>query len=105
MPDSENILQKAFYLGVGIASYAAEKASETIQELKQKAEHFKLDQDFPVKIQKLADEMVDKGKLTAEEAKNFVDEMMKQAQANISETPKQENREPRTIEIIGDDEE
>jgi polyhydroxyalkanoate synthesis regulator phasin len=103
MSDPENILQKAFYLGVGIASYAAEKASDAIQELKQQAQKITVDQDLPLKLQKLADEMVAKGKITTDEARNFVDEMMKQAQSSIPGTSPEENREPRTIEIISDD--
>lgn len=104
MPDADNILKKAFYLGVGIASYAAEKAAEALQELQQQAQKLRVDQDFPLQLQKLADEMVEKGKITADEGKNFVDEMIKQTQVNNAENLQQENRKPRNIEIISDDE-
>lgn len=103
MFESENILKKAFYLGVGIASYAAEKASDTLQELKQQAEKFNLNQDFPLQLQKLADDMVNKGKITTEEARTFVDEMMKQAQQNPQKTSEEDQRKPRPIEIIMED--
>ncbi|BAQ60219.1 hypothetical protein GM3708_625 [Geminocystis sp. NIES-3708] len=105
MADSENLLQKAFYLGVGIASYAVEKANDKFQELKQQAEKIALTPDFPQQLQKIADDMVSKGKMSAEEARNFVDEMLKQSQ---SQDTKKDNPDsppqPRTIEIVTDDE-
>lgn len=88
-----DIVQKAFYLGVGLASYATEKAGVTLQELKTQA-------------QKLADEMVERGEMTAEEARKYVDELVQQAQqppvagASGSPTPP---AEPRRIEIIDDE--
>ena len=91
MADLGNLVQKAFYLGVGIASYAAEKGGTTIQELKSQA-------------QKVADEMVSRGEITAEEAKKYVDDMIQQAQqANPTETEKNEQKEPRLIEIVSED--
>ncbi|MGK7886915.1 MAG: phasin family protein [Crocosphaera sp.] len=93
MADLGNLVQKAFYLGVGIASYAAEKGGTTIQELKTQA-------------QKVADEMVARGEITAEEAKKYVDDMIQQAQqVNPSETEKNEQKEPRLIEIISEEDE
>lgn len=56
-----DLVQKAFYLGVGIASYAGEKAGMTLTELRSQA-------------QKIADEMVARGEMTTEEAKRLVDE-------------------------------
>ena len=93
MPGFGDIAKKAFYLGVGLASYASEKAGGTLAELRSQA-------------QKLADEMVAKGEMNAEEARRFVEDMMKQAQSEArvnSETTSQ--TEPRRIEILGDDEE
>jgi polyhydroxyalkanoate synthesis regulator phasin len=52
-----DIVQKAFYLGVGLASYAGEKAGGKLAELRSQA-------------QKLADEMVSRGEMTTEEAKS-----------------------------------
>lgn len=105
MANSENLLQKAFYLGVGIASYAVEKANDKFQELKQQAEKIALTPDFPQQLQKMTDDMVNKGKMSAEEARNFVDEMVKQSKIqgiknDDANTPSQ----PRTIEIVTDDE-
>ncbi|MBV6623859.1 MAG: phasin family protein [Rivularia sp. (in: Bacteria)] len=94
MPGFGDIAKKAFYLGVGLASYASEKAGGTLAELRSQA-------------QKLADEMVAKGEMNAEEARKFVEDMMKQAQSSASDGSKESTTraEPRRIEILGDDEE
>ncbi|MDH6059311.1 phasin family protein [Chrysosporum bergii ANA360D] len=89
-----DIVQKAFYLGLGLASYASEKAGVKLSELR-------------LKVQKLADEMVAKGEMNSEEARRFVEEMMKQAQTppKPSETEKQPPaQEPRRIEILEENE-
>jgi polyhydroxyalkanoate synthesis regulator phasin len=90
-----DIVQKAFYLGVGLAATAGELAGDNFGQLREKA-------------QKLADELVAKGEMTAEEAKKVVDEMVRNAQ-NQSPKPdqnvnKQPTGEPRLIEIADDDE-
>jgi polyhydroxyalkanoate synthesis regulator phasin len=86
-------VQKAVYLGVGIASYGMEKAGMTLQELK-------------TQTQKLADEMVARGEMTAEEARRYVDDIVQQAQQQVNASPEtNENKEPRPIEIILEDEE
>lgn len=88
-----DLVQKAFYLGVGIASYASEKAGSTLTELRAQA-------------QKLADEMVARGEITTEEAKRMVDEMVSRAQqpTNASSSS-QPPTEPRRIEILVEDDE
>ncbi|WP_017316311.1 phasin family protein [Mastigocladopsis repens] len=94
MPGFGDIVKKAFYLGVGLASYAGEKAGGTISELRSQ-------------VQKLADEMVARGEMTTDEARRFVEDMMKQAQqaptsdVTANKTPPSE---PRRIEIIEEDE-
>jgi polyhydroxyalkanoate synthesis regulator phasin len=87
-----DIVQKAFYLGVGLASYAAEKAGSNLAELK-------------VQAQKLADEMVARGEMTTEEARKYVDDMIQQAQQPIQEEGSEKPKEPRLIEIVVEDEE
>ncbi len=92
-----DIVQKAFYLGVGIASFAGERAGQTLGELRQQA-------------QKIADEMVARGELTAEEARRMVDEMVNRAQQTYPTNPSSSSREPdakepRRIEILSDDDE
>lgn len=86
-----DLVQKAFYLGVGLASYAGEKAGSTLSDLRTQA-------------QKLADEMVARGELTAEDAKRMVEEMMTRAQQPSSTEPSDTPREPRRIEILSEDE-
>ena len=92
MPGLGDIVQKAFYLGVGIADYAAEKAGGVLQ-------------DFRVQAQKLADEMVARGEMNVEEARKFVDDRGNQAQQQVEEPKAGETREPRPIEILSEDEE
>lgn len=94
MPGFGDIVQKAFYLGVGLASYAGEKAGGKVSELRLQA-------------QKLADEMVSRGEMTTEEAKKFVEDMMQKAQQTPpapTAAPESTPTEPRRIEIISEDE-
>lgn len=89
-----DIVQKAFYLGVGVASFAGEKAGKTLIELQAQA-------------QKIADEMVARGEMTTEEAKRMVDDMVTRAQkagnATIDVQAKPASQEPRSIEIDEDE--
>jgi polyhydroxyalkanoate synthesis regulator phasin len=88
-----DLVQKALYLGVGIASYAAEKAGSNLQELK-------------VQAQKLADDLVARGEMTTEEARRYVDDLMREAQGMPSPDPtNSQPREPRRIEIISEEDE
>jgi polyhydroxyalkanoate synthesis regulator phasin len=84
-----DLVQKAFYLGVGAASYAVEKAGGSMSELRSQ-------------VQKLVDEMVAKGEITADEARGMVDDMLKRAQAGSPSAAQSETDEPRRIEIIED---
>ncbi|MEH2164801.1 MAG: phasin family protein [Nostoc sp.] len=95
MPGFGDIVQKAFYLGVGLASYAGEKAGGKLAQVRSQ-------------VQKLADEMVAKGEMNTEEARRFVEDMMKQAQqaqASTETSEKTPPSEPRRIEILEEDEE
>jgi polyhydroxyalkanoate synthesis regulator phasin len=86
------IVQKAFYLGLGLATVAGEKAGETLGELRTQAS-------------KLADDLVERGEMTTEEAKKFVDDLVRNSQKPIGESaPNPSSKDaPRTISI--DDEE
>lgn len=90
-----DVLQRAFYLGVGLASYAGEKTGATLAELRERA-------------QKLADEMVERGEMSAEEARRFVEETMGRAMdptANPAGDPADSGpKEPRRIQIEDDEE-
>lgn len=93
MAGFDDLVKKAFYMGVGFASYAQEKAGVTLNELKTQA-------------QKLADEMIERGELSTEEARKFVDELVQQAQEeNVSSAKSNRPSEPRRIEILSDDDE
>lgn len=93
MPGFDKIVRKAFYMGVGFASYAQEKAGVTLGEIK-------------IQAQKLADEMIARGEMNMEEARKFVDDMVQQAQQDVvpSSEVKTEKKEPRVIEIISEEE-
>lgn len=92
-----DLVQKAFYLGVGIASYAGEKAGGAIGELRGQA-------------QKLVDELVERGEITAEEAQTMMNEIVARAQetaaAGAAEAPQssEEPEGPRQIQILDDSE-
>lgn len=94
MPGFGDIVQKAFYLGVGLATTAGEEAGEKLAKLR-------------VQAQKLADELVAKGEMNVEEARKMVDELMQQAQQQqppVKPAEKAPTAEPRRIEILSDDE-
>ena len=94
MPGFGDIVQKAFYLGVGLATTAGEEAGEKLAKLR-------------VQAQKLADELVAKGEMNVEEARKMVDELMQQAQQQqppVKPAEKASTAEPRRIEILSDDE-
>lgn len=93
MPGLGDIVQKAVYLGVGLASFAGEKASSKLAELR-------------VESQKLADELVKRGEMSTEEARRFVEDMMNQAQtqSSVPSSPNDKPAPPRRIEILSDDE-
>lgn len=92
MAGLEDLVKKAVYMGVGIASYATEKANVTLGEIRNQA-------------QKLAEEMVTRGELTTEEARKFVDDLVKQAQQeSVKPSEDNQSKEPRRIEILAEDE-
>ena len=92
-----NLVQKAFYLGVGIASYAGEKAGSAWGDLRAQA-------------QKLVDELVERGEITAEEAQKMMNDMVERAEsAAVVEDGSGEDGSaatdgPRQIQILDDSE-
>lgn len=86
-----SLVQKAFYLGVGLATMASEKAGATLTEIRDQAT-------------KLADDLVERGEMTTEEAKKFVDDLMRQAQQPQEKMKSDTTKAPRTIDILNDDE-
>ena len=93
MAGFEDIVKKAFYMGVGFADYAQEKAGTALTEITTQA-------------QQLADEMIARGEMNVEEARKFVDEMVQQAQQDIFDASENESepKEPRIIEIVTEEE-
>lgn len=88
-----DLLQKAFYFGVGLADYAQEQATASLKELRTQS-------------QKLADELVKRGEMNSEEARQFVEQLISEAQRGQaqSSTDTSQSGEPRRIEIIEEDE-
>lgn len=86
-----NIVQKAFYLGMGLASVAGEKAGSTLNELRSQAT-------------KLAEELVEKGEMSTDEAKKFVDDLIRQSQKPQDQikTAEPSSTSPRAINIDDD---
>jgi polyhydroxyalkanoate synthesis regulator phasin len=93
MANFEDIAKKAFYMGVGFASYAQEKASDTVKDLR-------------VQAQKLAEEMAERGEMSTEEARKFVDDLVEQAQQGTvaGSNNQSTEKEPRRIEIVDEEE-
>jgi polyhydroxyalkanoate synthesis regulator phasin len=86
-----DVVKKAFYLGVGVASYAGEKAGVTLKDLR-------------AQTQTIVDELVARGEMTAEEAQRLVNEMVNRAQATPTAAGHDTSAsQPRPIEILDED--
>ena len=83
-----DVVKKAFYLGVGVASYAGEKAGHTLKDLQEQT-------------QLVVNELVACGEMTTEEAQRLVNEMVSRAQDTMPEATTAP--EPRQIEILDDE--
>lgn len=84
------LVKKAFYLGVGVASYASEKAGVTLKDLRSQT-------------QTIVDELVARGEMTAEEAQRLINDMVSQAQSGHPSADGTQTPQPRRIEILDDD--
>ncbi|MGF1461524.1 MAG: phasin family protein [Leptolyngbyaceae cyanobacterium] len=84
-----DLVQKAFYLGVGAASYASEKAGGTLKDLREQA-------------QSVVNELVERGELTADEAQQMFNKMMQRAQESATTVSESPQEQPRRIEILDD---
>ena len=92
MPGFGDIVQKAFYLGIGAVAAAGEEAGGRLGKLR-------------VQAQKLADELVAKGEMTTDEARKLVDDLMRQAQQQpVKPSDNVPTTEPRRIEIVSEEE-
>ena len=99
MANFGNLVQKAFYIGVGVASLAGARAGDTFKDLQQQAK-------------KLTDELVARGEITAEEAQRMLNDMMVRAQQTAADAAQNPGAAasgeappagPRRIEILDDD--
>ena len=86
-----DLVQKAFYLGMGAASYAGERAGSTLKDLREQT-------------QTVVNELVERGELSAEEAQQLINKMMQRAQESVTTTAAVSQDEHRRIEIVDDDE-
>ena len=86
-----DLVQKAFYLGMGAASYAGERAGSTLKDLREQT-------------QTVVNELVERGELSTEEAQQLINKMMQRAQDGATNTTETSQDEPRRIEIVDDDE-
>lgn len=86
-----DLVKKAFYLGVGVASYAGEKAGVTLKDLREQT-------------QIIVNELVARGEMTAEEAQRLINDMVNQAQSSTSTGDNTPPAQPRRIEIVDDEE-
>lgn len=92
MNDLPDFVKKAFYLGVGVASYAGEQAGNKVAEIQERA-------------QQLADEMIRRGEMSTEEANQWLTQLNgAPTQVSVEEVPYPD--QPQTIELdTGDEEE
>lgn len=91
-----NLAQKALYFGMGIASYAADKASAVARSA---PGHFT---QLRQRAQQITDELVKRGEMSAEEAKGVMDELMQKAPQQVKEREESEippASGPRRIQI------
>jgi len=92
-------LKKAFYLGVGLADLAQERATSSLQQLRQSS-------------QELVEELVRRGEMNAEEARKYVDNLVEEARraratqtsdATDGKSAGGDRLAPRPIEIVAED--
>jgi polyhydroxyalkanoate synthesis regulator phasin len=72
-----DLVKKTFYLGVGAAAYAGERASSTLKDLQKANPGFRHLQE---QAQSLVNGLVARGEVTAEEAQRIMNEWMKRHQ-------------------------
>ncbi len=86
MENVTDSLKKAFYFGVGLASYAGEQAEQTITEAQGKA-------------QALADELIRRGEVTAGEASQWMNGWLAENHPSAASAPSDPSG-PEKIEIL-----
>ncbi len=90
-----NLAQKALYFGMGLASFAADKASAAARSA---PVHFV---QLRQRAQKITDELVKRGEMSAEDAKIYMDDLMQRAPQQVKDMQEQDPPAsgPRKIQI------
>lgn len=119
MASLSDVMKKALYLGVGIASYTGSKAANTVAELRGKVKDLAEDlirqgEMTREEVRTLMEDLLKQGEMTTEEARRMVEDIIAQAQQTVEAEladrqakadHKEEKREPRPIEIDTEDDE
>lgn len=112
-------VKKALYFGVGLVSLASEKAGTTLSELRQQSQKLADEimergeitaEEASKKAEQIIDrvqQMVERGEISAEEARKKVEQMVAQVQQvqQPKDPPDRKPSEPRKIEIVFDEDE
>ncbi len=89
--------QKALYFGVGLFTAAADKASSVAEQANQHLSGLRL------QAQSLMDELVERGAMSAEEARTYMDDLIKKTQDATQSSSQSDSsstqRGPRKIQI------
>lgn len=88
-----DLVKKTFYLGVGAAAYAGEKATHSLKELQKLRHSLK---DLQQQAQILVNDLMERGEITAEEAQRLVTQLVNRSSETSDPSA---GGEPRTIEI------
>ncbi len=89
-----DLVKKTFYLGVGAAAYAGEKATHTLKDLQKLSSNLK---DLQQQAQTLVNDLVERGEITAEEAQRLVNQLVNRPGESPTHPPA--SVEPRSIDI------
>jgi polyhydroxyalkanoate synthesis regulator phasin len=99
MTDFQDLVKKAFYLGVGAVSYAGEQAADAGEQA--------IDQlsGLQKRAQELADEMIRRGEMTTEESRQWLESLSHQVQAPGANAPQDYySGQPQAIDVQIEDE-
>lgn len=89
-----NLAQRALYFGMGLASFAADKASAAARSA---PVHFV---QLRQRAQQITDELVKRGEMSAEDAKIYMDDLMQRAPKQVQERQDEPQPSgPRKIQI------
>ncbi|MFZ4640120.1 MAG: phasin family protein [Nodosilinea sp.] len=93
-----DLVKKTFYLGVGAAAYAGEKATHTLKDIQKLSSNLR---DLQQQAQTVVNDLVERGEITAEEAQRLVNQLVNRPGKSPTHPPA--SAEPRSIEISDND--